>query len=231
MIFEARPQKTLLFGQTFVTIDERGDFNFGFDPEDGYTGYVLSAALTEPLSATHRVTSLAGHIYSQPNLKSAILMELSFGARVALNEEAEGAWLKVLSPGGWVALQHVDEISQPTLDWVVGAETFLGVPYLWGGNSSSGVDCSGLVQLAMYAAGRDCPRDSDLQEAAFPEAQGDLRRGDLVFWKGHVGILVDEETLLHANAHHMAVAKEPLAEAIERIGKKEFGAVTKYARP
>ncbi|MEO1704831.1 MAG: NlpC/P60 family protein, partial [Pseudomonadota bacterium] len=126
---------------------------------------------------------------------------------------------------------HLSPDDTPVSDWVGVAESLLGTPYLWGGNTSFGIDCSGLVVLAMRAAGRIVPRDSDLQEAAFPAAPASPQRGDLVFWRGHVGIMRDAETLLHANAHHMTVASEPLATAIDRIAQKEFGEVTKVARP
>ena len=120
----------------------------------------------------------------------------------------------------------------PELDAADVAQSFLGTPYLWGGDSRAGIDCSGLVQAAILACGKPCPRDSDMQSGAFvPVGRGDLRRGDLVFWKGHVGMLLDETRLIHANAHHMAVAIEPLDHAVARIRAKEFGDVTGYARP
>ena len=126
-----------------------------------------------------------------------------------------------VTPTGYVPARHLAAIGAEEPDFVAVAERFVGVPYLWGGKTSLGVDCSGLVQIALTAAGISCPRDSDMQERALGKAiapdPADLRRGDLVFWKGHVAIVRDAAMLLHANAHHMAVAIEPIAEAVRRI--------------
>jgi len=211
-------------------LDVKGAWVFGFDPRDSYVGYVWRSALDAHVQATDRVSTLMAHVYTAPDLKSPDLAHLPFGALVSLKDRSQDDWLE-LTTGGWVSRKHLAPLGAPAQDWVHEAERFLGVAYLWGGNSCWGIDCSGLVQVAMYAAGMACPRDSDLQEAAFKAAVGPLRRGDLVFWQGHVGIMADGETLLHANAYHMAVAKEPLATAIKRIGEREFRAVTKYARP
>ena len=217
--------KQLVFGQAFEVLETRDGFSFGRDPEDGYVGYLADGCLGPSRPAKHQLTAQSAHVYSAPDFKSPETLHLPFGARLDVVGDQD-SYLQ-LSTGGWVMEQHVSEAKS---DWVSVAQMFLGTPYLWGGNTAFGIDCSGLVQLAMHSVGLACPRDSDMQEAAFSEAKGAYQRGDLVFWKGHVGILLDGETLLHANAHHMAVAKEPLAEAIERIGAKEFGEVTKVVR-
>ncbi|MEM9437252.1 MAG: NlpC/P60 family protein [Pseudomonadota bacterium] len=227
---DGQRDKQLLFGHAFKVLEAADGWAFGFDLADSYVGYLHEAALGAYQAPTHRVACLSSHIYAAPDVKSPDLRQLSYGSLLALSGRREGAWC-ALDGGGWVIDKHIAPLDEPGLDWVAEAERFLGVAYLWGGDSSRGIDCSGLIVAAMRAAGRDCPRDSDLQEAAFAETTGALQRGDLVFWKGHVGIMTDGETLLHANAYHMAVAKEPLAEAIERIGNLEFGAVTKMARP
>ena len=109
---------------------------------------------------------------------------------------------------------------------------FLGAPYLWGGRESLGLDCSGLVQQALAACGKACPRDTDMQAGiGVAVAPGDLARGDLVFWKGHVGMMLDAERMVHANGHHMATVVEPLAEAIARIEAAGYGPPTAYRRP
>ncbi|MEM7424322.1 MAG: NlpC/P60 family protein, partial [Pseudomonadota bacterium] len=129
--------------------------------------------------------------------------------------------------------EHVVPITLKCPDWVSVAEMFLATPYLWGGRSCWGIDCSGLVQLSLQAAGRSCPRDSDMQASMASDTldpASRLERGDLIFWRGHVGIMVDADVILHANGHHMAVISEPLADAVTRIAGNEFGAVTRRAR-
>jgi hypothetical protein len=171
---------------------------------------------------------------------------LSFGSLVQhrpINNDRED----VLQADGWLAAHfptgHIPQnryikraqlapLEHMQSDPAAVAMLFQHVPYLWGGDSTFGIDCSGLVQQCLMACGITCPRDSDMQEAHFPHiGPADRKRGDLVFWKGHVGMLLDPATLIHANAYHMAVTIEPLEQAIERIGQKEFGDVTAYARP
>lgn len=196
---------------------------------DGYVGYVSSDALgrldPEP---THRVTALRTFIYPEADLRKPPLGILSFGARLALGGEAvtRGMPYRLLAGGvGAVVATHVAPLdAEPALDFVAVAERFLETPYLWGGRTSLGLDCSALVQLSLAAAGVAAPRDSDQQALrlgrVLPEGlSGDRRRGDLVFWKGHVGMLADAETLLHASGHQMEVVAEPLDEAVERIAR------------
>jgi len=200
---------------------------------DGYVGYVPAAALEAPSPpATHRVSAPLSHLYGlwgAPDLKSAPFFPLPMNAR--LSGRIEGEWF-LTHDAKAVPARHVAPLDAPEADWVAAAERLLGAPYLWGGHSLLGVDCSGLVQEALDAAGVAFPRDSDLQAAAGAPADPDaLRRGDLVFWRGHVGIMLDGATLLHANAHHMAVAAEPLADAVARIAATETGAPTAFRRP
>lgn len=222
--------KQLLFGNIFVVLDVQDGWAFGFDRVDDYVGYVHADALGPAIAPTHRLWTRLSHIYSAPDLKSPEGFGLSFFSELALGPQT-GAFFEVTGHG-YIPHQHVAPLDRRDNDPAAIAERFLGTPYLWGGNTGTGIDCSGLVQLALCASGRACPRDSDMQQSAFPHINPNERqRGDLVFWKGHVGMLLDPDTLIHANAHHMAVAIEPLAQAIARIAQKEFGDVTGYARP
>ena len=151
--------------------------------------------------------------------------------RLAVAERSDS--FLTLIDGSHVPVQHVEPVHHLVDDVTHVIERFLGIPYLWGGNSTRGMDCSGAVQLALEAAGRPCPRDTDMQEAALGHALPDdapLKRGDLIFWKGHVGVMRDAAALIHANAHHMAVASEPLDGAVRRIRANGGGPVTSRRR-
>jgi cell wall-associated NlpC family hydrolase len=214
---EGARDRQLLLGAAVTVLEERDGWAFVQAAADGYVGWLPAAALGEGPAPTHRVAAAATHLYPAPDLKRRERARLSLGAALAVTG-AEGAFLE--TPQGWVPAVHLRPLEAPEADPVAVAERLLGTPYLWGGNSRDGIDCSGLVQAALFACGRPCPGDSDLQEAGLgttlpPGAE--LVRGDLVFWKGHVGWMADAATLLHANAHHMAVAAEPLAGAAARI--------------
>jgi cell wall-associated NlpC family hydrolase len=194
--------------------------------EDGYVGWMRSADLAEPgREPTHRVSALRTFAFAEPDIKSAPLEYLPFGARVAVLDETEdrNARYALIAPAGAVVMQHLAPAMSFENDWAAVAARFLEVPYLWGGKTACGLDCSGLLQVALQACGIAAPRDTEQQQekvgASVSLAAGlpPLRRGDLVFWKGHVGIMLDPATLLHANSHHMAVAVEPLSAAATRI--------------
>jgi cell wall-associated NlpC family hydrolase len=183
----------------------------------------------KPLEPTHRVSALRTFAFAEPSIKSAARGPFSLNALVTVTDTQNA--LARVEGAGWMPRAHLAEVGADFEDAVVVAERFLGTPYLWGGRDSLGVDCSGLVQQALYAAGRTCPRDSDLQVGlGAPVGSGALARGDLIFWRGHVGMMLDAERLLHANAHHMAVAIEPLADAIGRIAVGGAGPVTARVR-
>ncbi|MGE0564356.1 MAG: NlpC/P60 family protein [Pseudolabrys sp.] len=198
-------------------IDEEG-WAWGQLEADGYVGYLPAAALARAAApATHKVVSLRTHGFPGPDIKLPPFVALPLGSRVAVTGEA-GA-LATTAAGLYVPLRHLAALAAGEADYVAIAERFLGTPYLWGGKTTGGIDCSGLVQIALHATGKACPRDSDLQEAALgrPASLDQLQRGDLVFWKGHVAIARDAKTIVHANAFHMMVAIEPAAEAVARI--------------
>ena len=203
-----------------VTIYETNDegWAWGQLAADGYVGWLPANALTAPgATPTHKVVSLRTFVFPAPSIKTPPLEALLFGARLAV-ARSEGGFA-VTTSGGFVPAVHLASVDAHETDFVAVAERFVGAPYLWGGKTMLGLDCSGLVQVALTACGIACPRDSDMQEEALgtPEDAGDPQRGDLFFWNGHVGIARDRASLLHANAFHMAVAIEPIAEAIARI--------------
>ncbi|MEQ8366165.1 MAG: NlpC/P60 family protein [Roseicyclus sp.] len=222
----------LLFGERFLALETADGFTFGQAERDGQVGYILSGALTGAEDATHWVVSPATHLYPKPDMKSPPDVALFFGSQVKVMADRDG--FHRIHTGHHIPGQHLMPLKARFADPVGVADLFLGTPYLWGGTSRWGVDCSGLVQTALLACGIACPRDSDQQQAILGEAidpdDGPLQRNDLIFWKGHVGMMANDRMLLHANAHHMAVAYEPLDEAVERIGAKEFGAVTAIRR-
>ena len=187
---------------------------------DGYAGWLPANALAAPgPTATHKVTVPRTLVFPGPSIKLPPIEGLSLGCQLAIARIEEP--FAVTHSGGYVPARHLTLLDAFAPDMAAVAEAFLHVPYLWGGKTSLGLDCSGLVQIALTAAGISCPRDSDMQERALGKAiapdPADLRRGNLVFWKGHVAIVRDAAMLLHANAHHMAVAIEPIAEAVRRI--------------
>ncbi len=199
---------------------------------DGYVGYLPLAALARgPMLSNATVIAPMTLMFSSPDIKSPPVGALPLGAVVPRNGEVR-TFTETRS-GTFIPAKHLAASPPPAGDFVSIAEQFIGAPYLWGGKTHHGIDCSGLVQVALAGVGVRAPRDSDMQREAVGEPlteNGPLRRGDLIFWDGHVGIMRDTDTLLHANAHHMMVASEPLAEAVGRIENNEFGAVIAVRR-
>ena len=222
--FDAVLDTEALHGETVTVYEEREGWAWVQLEHDAYVGYMPSADLI-PVGAppTHRIAALRTYVFPEPDSKVPPLAMLSLNARVTVAEEG-GRYLR-LESGGYVYASHVVPVGQHADDFVAVAEAFLGAPYLWGGRTSVGLDCSGLVQLAAAAAGHAVPRDADMQAAEAGEAidwQGTLSRGDLVFWEGHVGIMTSGHDFLHANAYHMAVEREPFHEARARIKAAGF---------
>lgn len=228
---DAMRETELLFGELFTVYERAEGWAWGQAATDDYVGYVREADLAGDVhEATHRIGVARTFLFSRADLKSEPLGVLSLQAAVTVVEPGE-RWAG-LARGGYVYAAHLRPVGDSASDWVGEAERLLGTPYLWGGRSGEGLDCSALVQLGLAASGVRAPRDTDMQEpalgVAIDPAEG-LRRGDLVFWRGHVGVMADAERLLHANAFHMATAVEPLAEAVERIARTA-GPVTSYKR-
>ena len=216
---EARLDTQVLLGE-IVTVYETSEegWAWGQLETDGYVGWLSANAIAPPgPAATHKVAVPRTLGFPGPDIKLPPMTALPLGALLTIVRQDERFAVNAF---GWhFPLVHLAPIKARQPDFVSVAETLLGAPYLWGGKTSLGLDCSGLVQVALQAAGHACPRDSDMQELALGKLSSlaSLRRGDLVFWQGHVAIARDAETLIHANAHHMAVAIEPASQAIARI--------------
>lgn len=212
----------LLRGESVRVFDRAGGFAWVQSDWDGYVGYLPEEMIGPHIAPTHRILVPRTFVYPEAELRKPPVSSLSMGSLVTVVGEAEtrGTRYFLLEDGGAMIAAHCLTVGEKADDdYVAVATRFLDTPYLWGGRSAFGIDCSGLVQLALMMTGMRAPRDSDMQ-ASFGEPidRGDLRRGDLVFWKGHVGIMEDEETLLHANGHTMTVARENFEAAVKRIG-------------
>jgi cell wall-associated NlpC family hydrolase len=218
-------ENEVIYGELVRVYDEREGWAWVQIERDRYVGYVPSAALTgEIMPMTHRVKALGTFVYPGPDIKTPPVMHLPLNAELRVSEWGERFCR--LERGGFVITRHLTERDRYERDFVDIAERLIGSPYLWGGRTRIGIDCSGLVQVALQAAGIDAPRDTDMQVAELgepvliPRELDGLRRGDLVFWPGHVGIMSDALMMVHANAHHMAVAAETLPEAADRIARQ-----------
>ena len=225
----ARLETEALCGELVSVFETAAGWAWGQLHADRYVGWMPADALSKQApEPTHKVSAVRALVFGKPDIKEPPLRALSFGARVTVTGEAEdkNARYALIAPAGAVVVQHLAPLDAFERDWTAVAERFLGTPYLWGGKSAFGIDCSGLLQVALQACGIAAPRDTDLQETALGNAIGDatdhppLRRGDIVFWRGHLGIMRNGSELLHANAHHMAVGIEPLATATERIARR-----------
>ena len=212
----------VLHGDVFTVYEHHRGWAWGQARSDHYVGYIhedeLTQALVEP---THRVTALAAHLYPEPDIKRPVRDMLPMGAEVAVLRETEDGKFVELTSDGYMIKCHVAPLDETIPDYVATAERLIGIPYLWGGKSTTtGLDCSGLVQIALGRAGRRVNRDSDMQAetigTVIPEGAA-LQRGDIVCFPGHIGFMVDAKILLHSNAYAMCVSKDPLAEVIERV--------------
>lgn len=236
---EPRPDAPLdteaLAGELVQVYELHEGWAWGQLSSDGYVGYLPENQLSAQAPApTHRVRALRTFVYPGASMKLPHVAVLSLGAGVTVLRESGD--FAVTAENGHVWRAHLAPLDEVEPDFVAVAERFLHTPYLWGGKTSLGLDCSGLTQLALAAAGIASPRDSDLLETGvgapvnFDDSLSGLRRGDLVFWKGHVGIMTDAQTLLHATAYSMSVMREPLREARDRILARHAGPITAIRR-
>jgi cell wall-associated NlpC family hydrolase len=216
---EAPPSSQLLPGEEFAVLEVSGGWAWGYCRHDHYVGYVEAIDLVEPLAATHLVAAARAPIFAEPDDRTPALATLPMGSRLSGHEQ--GGFLATES--GFIGFTHVREIAAVEHDPVAVAERLVGAPYLLGGRSSAGIDCSGLVQIALGLCGVRAPRDSDQQRAlGFPlGARTKLERGDLVFFEGHVGLMHGPDELIHATGHHGETVIEPLATVAKRTAVLE----------
>ena len=224
-------ERESLFGAEITLLAVSGTRGFVRDETMGYVGYMPLSHIRDFHPVTHWVAVRATLVFKAPDMKTPAPAMLSLGSQVEVLE-INGAYAQI-GPTAYVYAAHLSPLERRAQDPVAVAESLIGAPYLWGGNTSLGLDCSGLVQLALSCCGTPCPGDSDQQEAGLGETLPDgtaPHRGDLLFWKGHVAWVADDTRLLHANAHAMAVRYEPLADAVARIEAQGGGPVTRHAR-
>lgn len=213
---DAEAVSQIIPGESFAVLDLSGGWAWGYSFHDHYVGYVPADVLGDLVDPTHRVTARVALLFAAPSIKAPTIGTLPFGAHVAGTTADD--FLR--TDAGYLHYRHVAPIGELASDPVAVGETFLGMPYLWGGRGADGIDCSGLVQVAFAACGIAAPRDTDLQREALGEPlpqEARLRRGDIISFPGHVGLMVDESSLLHANAHWMSVVIEPLADVVARL--------------
>ncbi len=221
-----------LHGEEVIVYDIDEGWAWGQIVSDGYVGYMPADSLDEAvLTPSHSVDVLRTFLYAAPDIKCPAVGALPMGAKVQMRG-LRGDFVQLAS-GLFVWAAHLLPVAQVRSDYVATAESFIGMPYLWGGKTCLGLDCSGLVQIALQASGIPAPRDTDMMLAELGECVPEgapLRRGDLVFWKGHVGVLRDGHRLLHANGYHMQVVSESFLEARARIAQKSYGEVIAIKR-
>jgi len=236
---DGKRDRQLLWGDDVRVFEVRDGWAFVQAPKDGYVGYLPQAALTLTQNWTHRIAARSTWAYHAPDFKLPPTHVLHCNSRLRLLE-TQDRWAQVAlalpdadtAAPVFLPRRHIAPLSEPETDPAAVAERFLGTPYVWAANTGWGIDCSGLVQIALHACGLPCPGDSDQQETLGRTLPKDTPaiRGDLFFWKGHVAIALNDRTLIHANAGAMAVAREPLQEAISRIAAQGDGPVTRHAR-
>lgn len=210
-------ESQLVFGEIFVVESEQDGWCKGACLHDGYTGYVEKIVLSKDISPpTHVVTANRTQVYRDDSMKSPCVNILSFGSRVFVTAEEEK--FSQLITGEWIYSKHLSPVTAPEKDYLATAQKFLETPYYWGGRSGFGIDCSGLVQVCLARAGITVPRDTDEQIKVIGKDVETPQAGDIVFFKGHVGMMLDDRKLIHANAFHMKTTIEDLAVVTARSG-------------
>lgn len=221
--------RQLLWGDKLLVIDRDQGQAFVQAQKDGFCGWIDETSLQPDYVPTHWVAARASHLYSGPKVQAAEICALPLGAEVQVTG-FDGNF--AITPQGCIPKMHLRALSDRPTDPVAVAESLLGTPYLWGGNSHAGIDCSGLAQVSLLACGIAAPGDSDQQQAlgrALPAAEP-LQRGDLLFWKGHIALVANDDLMIHANGHTMNVAYEGISAGIQRIIDQNGGPVTHRRR-
>ena len=232
---DGKPDRQLLVGDAFEVDETRAGWVRGRAEKDGYPGWVREDALGPEIAPTHWVAVRTTWAFGAPDIKSDPVVDLHMTSPVEALEETD-TWLRIRHGDGaaFVPLAHCRAILAHLRSPVEAARAFLDTPYVWAGNTGFGLDCSGLVQVALRASGFECPGDSHEQErmpfARVPDGAA-LEAGDLVFWKGHVAMATGPDRIIHANAHHMKVVEETASPAFARIADTETGPITSRLRP
>ncbi|MEM9697275.1 MAG: NlpC/P60 family protein [Pseudomonadota bacterium] len=220
--------RQLLFGAEVVQLSVQDGFAYVQNAKDGYVGYITATHLGAPSLATHRISAPATTLYADPDFRTPDLGTRFHGSQLNVKSK-EGRFLETAE--GFLPVQHAVPIDHYDSDPAAVAALYFGTPYLWGGNTRAGIDCSGLVQAALHACGAPCPADSDMQQFLGEAVMdGSYEPNDLLFWKGHVALISDPETLIHANAGAMATVYEPIDAAIKRIAAQGDGQPTAHRR-
>lgn len=220
-------QRQALFGDGFIVEQIMDGWAQGQTKRDGYVGVVAQNDLANWADTNSRVRDLGAHIYTRPDIKTVPNLHIPYQSSVTVVDEKDE--FVEIAGGGFIHQMQLQPVTVYEADYIITAERYLGVPYLWGGNSQYGIDCSGLVSAALRGGGIPCAGDSGDQARHLGVALGQtdaLQRGDFIFWKGHVGLMVSEQVMLHANGYHMKVVREPLAQAVERIQATGGGDIT-----
>lgn len=224
-------ESQLLYGEVFIAEDVHDGWVRGICAHDRYPGYIEQRFLTEDVTQpTHIITAARSHVYAEPTMKSPLVSNIGIGSRVCITEQGE-KYVHV-DGMGWISKRHLMPLSETRIDHAATAMALLETPYYWGGRSGFGIDCSGLVQIALALAGITAPRDTEHQETSIGTAidHRDLVRGDIVFFPNHVGIMVDDAHIIHANAFHMKTIIEPLRTVEDRSRDTDGKGITSVAR-